>query len=105
MLLAGGGDDKPYGPYYGPLIPENPPIKYFEADKRGYFRAKLTHQTWRTDVRFVNTVAQQKSGIRTGASFVVEDGLPGVQSISVLAARPAELADAEQQGRGRLADR
>ena len=37
--ITTGGDGTPYGPYYAPMIPFNPHIKYFEGDKRGYFKA------------------------------------------------------------------
>ena len=40
--ITTGGDGTPYGPYYGPMIPYNPHIKYFEGDKRGYFMATAT---------------------------------------------------------------
>ena len=31
--ITTGGDDTPYGPYYGPMVPFNPHIKYFEGDR------------------------------------------------------------------------
>ena len=101
--ITTGGDDTPYGPYYGPMIPENPHIKYFEGDKRGYFRATLTRDTWHTDVRFVSRVEHPNATVYTGATFVVEDGLPGLQAIS-LAPQRAPVAGAVPQGEGRTAE-
>ena len=71
--ITSGGDGTPYGPYYGPMIPENPHIKYYEGDKRGYFRMKLTPAMLRADLRFANKV-EIPNGIVTHAErFFVED--------------------------------
>ena len=40
--ITTGGDGTPYGPYYGPMVPYNPHIRYFEGDRRGYFAATVT---------------------------------------------------------------
>jgi alkaline phosphatase D len=104
--ITTGGDDTPYGPYYGPLIPENPHIKFFEGDKRGYFRATLTHQTWQTDVRYVSRVEGPTATVRTGASFVVQDGVPGLSNISIGGLSAAhQSVGAKQVGEGRTAER
>ncbi|MFQ4142105.1 alkaline phosphatase D family protein [Chlorogloeopsis sp. ULAP02] len=78
--LTSNGDANVYGPYYGPMIPENPHIKFFDGDRRGYFRVNLNHQRWQTDLRIVTTVSRPDAPVYTLASFVVEDGRPGVQS-------------------------
>jgi alkaline phosphatase D len=36
--ITAGGDGTPYGPYYAPMIPFNPHIKY----DAGYFKASVT---------------------------------------------------------------
>ena len=54
--ITTGGDGTPYGPYYGPMIPYNPHIKYFEGDRRGYFLATVTRKELRLDLRFVTSV-------------------------------------------------
>ncbi|WP_017313904.1 alkaline phosphatase D family protein [Mastigocladopsis repens] len=77
--LTSNGDQIVYGPYYGPMIPENPHIKFFDGDRRGYFRVNLNHERWQTDLRFVTTVSRSDAPINTFASFVVENGRPGVQ--------------------------
>ncbi len=77
--LTSNGDRIVYGPYYGPMIPENPHIKFFDGDRRGYFRVNLNHERWQTDLRFVTTVSRSDAPINTFASFVVENGRPGVQ--------------------------
>jgi alkaline phosphatase D len=77
--LTSNGDRIVYGPYYGPMIPENPHIKFFDGDRRGYFRVNLNHERWHTDLRFVTTVSLSDAPIYTFASFVVENGRPGAQ--------------------------
>ena len=72
-----GGDDNGYDDYYGPMIPNNPHIRFFDGDGRGYMSVEVTPERWRTDVKMVETVLDPAAGIRTAASFVVEDGRPG----------------------------
>ena len=75
--ISSNGDAIVYGPYYGPMIPENPHIKFFEGDRRGYVRCGLSHDRWQTDLRMVTTVSRRDAPVYTLASFVVEDGVPG----------------------------
>jgi alkaline phosphatase D len=74
-----GGDDTPYGPYYAPMIPYNPHIKYYEGDKRGYFTATVSRKEMRLDLRFVTSVEDPNGAGYDEASWVVEDGQPGAQ--------------------------
>jgi len=77
--LTTNGDQEVYGPYYGPMIPENPHIKFFDGDRRGYFRVNLNHERWHTDLRIVTTVSRKDAPVYTLASFALENGRPGVQ--------------------------
>ena len=77
--ITTGGDSEPYGEYYGAMIPYNPHIKYFEGDKRGYFKATVTPQLMRLDLRFVDTVENPNGTGHTEKSFIVENGVPGAQ--------------------------
>ncbi len=77
--ITSGGDYTPYGPYYAPMIEHNPHIKYYEGDKRGYFRATVTPQRMELDLRFVSSVWDQNAVGHTEQSWVVEDGQPGAQ--------------------------
>lgn len=77
--ISTGGDNNGYDDYYGPLIPENPHIKFFDGDRRGYFRVNLNRDRWQTDLRIVTTVSQPDAPVYTLASFVVENSRPGVQ--------------------------
>jgi alkaline phosphatase D len=78
--ISSNGDGPVYGPYYGPMVPFNPNIKYFDGDRRGYVRCTLDHEQWTTDLRMVSTVSRPDADVETLASFVVLDGQPGVQS-------------------------
>jgi alkaline phosphatase D len=75
--ITTGGDGTPYGPYYAPMIPFNPHIKYYEGDKRGYFKATVTPSRMRLDLRFVTSVENPSGSGYTEGSWVVEDGQPG----------------------------
>ncbi len=75
--ITTGGDGTPYGPYYGPMVPYNPHIKYFEGDRRGYMKATVTRDELRVDLRFVTSVEQQTGTGYTERTFHVEDRRPG----------------------------
>ena len=79
--ISTGGDNNGYDDYYGPIIPENPHIKFFDGDRRGYFRVNINHKRWQTDLRIVQSVSRPDAPVDTLASFVVENGRPGVQRV------------------------
>lgn len=79
--ISTGGDNNGYDDYYGPIIPENPHIKFFDGDRRGYFRVNLNHERWQSDLRIVQSVSRPDAAVDTLASFVVENGRPGVQRV------------------------
>jgi alkaline phosphatase D len=75
--ITTGGDDTRYGPYYAPMVPYNPHIKYFEGDRRGYFAARVTEKQLEVDLRFVTSVADPNGSGYHERTFVVESGTPG----------------------------
>jgi alkaline phosphatase D len=75
--ISSNGDGIVYGPYYGPMVPDNPHIKFFDGDRRGYVRCTLTPDRWTTDLRMVSTVSTSDAPVSTFASFVVLGGTPG----------------------------
>jgi alkaline phosphatase D len=77
--ITTGGDGTPYGPYYRPMIPFNPHIKYYEGDRRGYFKATVTPEHMRLDLRFVTSVEVPFGSGYAEASWVVQDGIPGAE--------------------------
>jgi alkaline phosphatase D len=60
--------------------PENPHIKFFDSQERGYALATVTPGEWRTEFRAVSGVTTPEATARTLQSFAVEAGKPGVQS-------------------------
>jgi len=76
--ISSNGDGEVYGPYYGPMIKYNPHIRFFDGDRRGYLRCHLDRDRLRADLRVVSTVSRPDAPESTFASFVVEEGKPGV---------------------------
>jgi alkaline phosphatase D len=79
--ISTNGDAPVDGPYYGPMIPFNPHIRFFDGDRRGYVLCTVDEKEWRTDLRMVTTVSRPVAPEYTFASFVVEDGKPGAERI------------------------
>lgn len=79
--ITTGGDATPYGPYYGPMIPHNPHIKYYEGDRRGYLHARVSPERLDVDLRFMSTVESPTATAYTERSFVVERGRPGASIV------------------------
>jgi alkaline phosphatase D len=77
--ISTGGDDNGYDDYYGPMVPNNPHIRFFDGDRRGYMRVEVTPERWRTDLEMVESVLTPDAPTSTLASFVVEAGQPGAQ--------------------------
>jgi alkaline phosphatase D len=56
----------------------NPHVRYFDGSRRGYLRCELTAESWRTDVRTVDSIEVRESPVTTTASYAVESGVPGL---------------------------
>jgi alkaline phosphatase D len=63
------------------LLAANPDMKFFNS-QRGYSRVELDHGLWRNDFRVVPYVYTPGAPIRTRATFVVQDRIPGVVDAS-----------------------
>lgn len=76
MTSFGDGSDMPdVGPTQ---LSENPHIKFIN-DQRGYLRCHVTRDTFQADYRVVPYVTRPDAPISTRASFVTEQGHPGVE--------------------------
>lgn len=53
--------------------PANAHLKFFEGTQHGYVRCQVTPEQWRSDYRFVDTVAIPTATVRTAKSFVLKD--------------------------------
>jgi alkaline phosphatase D len=76
--ISSGGDGVEKPRTLEHLLPENPFVKYHNAE-RGYVRCEITAKEWRTDYRTVPFVTRPGAPINTRASFVVENGRPQLQ--------------------------
>ena len=76
--ISTGGDGVDQSASDRVVLAENPNIK-FANRQRGYVRCTLDRGQWRSDFRIVDFVTRPGAPIRTRASFVVEDGVPGAQ--------------------------
>jgi alkaline phosphatase D len=74
--ISSGGDGSDLPDNIGPLLAENPFIRFHNA-QRGYVTCELTARQARADFKVVDFVTRRGAPIRTRASFVVEDGRPG----------------------------
>ncbi|MDU1662325.1 MAG: alkaline phosphatase D family protein, partial [Stenotrophomonas maltophilia] len=79
--ISSGGDDTPYGPYYGSSIPQNPHIRYFDGDRRGWWKLQLNRQTVDAELRFADSVLHADAPVRTAARFQVTHGRPGAVTV------------------------
>lgn len=75
--FGNGSDTSPAGLAQ---LEENPHLKYYNR-QRGYVLCTLTPGQWRTDYKVLEYVTRRGSPIRTDATFVVEDGQPGLQEV------------------------
>ena len=81
--ITTNGDGLVYGPYYAPMVPFNENIEFFDGDRRGYVLCRLDHETWNTEFRMVESVADADAPEYLFAQFAVEDGVPGAQGVCV----------------------
>ena len=76
--ISSGGDGADMQPAVEAYLPENPHVKFYNS-QRGYIRCVVKPSSWQSDYRVVSYVSRPGSDIRTRASFVVENGRPGIQ--------------------------
>jgi alkaline phosphatase D len=76
--ISSGGNGNDTNANTAGILADNPHIKFFNG-QRGYVRCEVRPDRWRADYRIVPFVTQPDAPISTRASFVVENGRPGVQ--------------------------
>lgn len=76
--ISSGGDGVQEPQRLSDLYSENPFVKFHNAE-RGYVRCTVSPQEWRSDFQVVQYVTRPGAALVTRASFVVEEGRPGVQ--------------------------
>lgn len=76
--ISSGGDKAPTPLFRDAMLSENPFVKFQNA-QRGYVQCTITPAEWRSDYQVVEYVTRPGAPLVTKASFVVENGQPGVQ--------------------------
>lgn len=77
--ISSGGDGSPdLSENARKVLAENPQVK-FNNSQRGYVRHTVTPGEWRADYRVVDFVTRPGAPISTKASFVIEEGTPGLE--------------------------
>jgi alkaline phosphatase D len=72
-ITSGAGDSS------SKVLADNPQVKFYDWQHRGYMRVEVGDETLRTDVMAVDSVAEREAPVRVLASFIVEDGRAGPQ--------------------------
>lgn len=70
------------GPLDQPIadnLANNPHVKYYNGQERGYQVHTVTGREWRTELRIVDDTTDPSARARTAATWVVEEGRPGAQ--------------------------
>ncbi len=75
--ITSSGDGADTRPETEKLRAENPHIRFYN-NRRGYVLCQVTPQQWRADYRVVEKVSVPDAPVTTRATFIVENGKPGV---------------------------
>lgn len=78
--ISSGGDGAATSASGDAILADNPHVKYYNA-QRGYVRCTITPERWQSDYRVVPFITRPGAAVETQASFVVENGRPGVQVV------------------------
>jgi alkaline phosphatase D len=77
--ITSGGDGSDTTPRLQALLQQDPHLKFYN-DQRGYVRHIVSPRRWQADYRVLDKVSVPGGNVSTRASFVVEDGRPGLTS-------------------------
>lgn len=78
--ISSGGDGADTMPAVQAYLPENPHVRFYN-NQRGYVRCVVTPDQWKSEYRVLESVTKSIVPIKTRASFVVENGHPGAQTL------------------------
>ncbi|WP_427156963.1 alkaline phosphatase D family protein [Aliinostoc sp. HNIBRCY26] len=78
--ISSGGDGADITPAVQAYLPDNPHIKFYNG-QRGYVRCTVTPTSWRSDYLVVSGVTTPFGTISNRASFVVDNGIPGIRQV------------------------
>jgi alkaline phosphatase D len=77
--ISSGGDGAREPKTLPLILSENPFVKFHNTE-RGYVKCLVTPKEWRSDYQVVEYVTRRGAPLITRASFVIEDGQPGLKS-------------------------
>ncbi len=96
-ISSGGNPDvAAFHRSYDPIQAESPHWKFID-NQRGYLLCEADRHRLRTQLRAVSTVTTPGGNVETFASFVTEDGVPGV-SVDTVDARPVAQSPRRETG-------
>ncbi|RYD38742.1 MAG: alkaline phosphatase [Verrucomicrobiaceae bacterium] len=78
--ISSNGDGDAATSVFESLKSENPWVNYY-SKQRGYVSCTIDANQWRTDFRTVEYITRPGAPLHTPASFVVENGRPGMQKV------------------------
>ena len=76
--ISSSGDGSDRRPETPQIFAENPHLRFYN-NQRGYVLCTLTPDKWQSDYRVVEKVSVPDAPVKTRATFVVENGKPGLQ--------------------------
>lgn len=75
--ITSNGDGADTTSRFKALLQQDPHVKFYNA-QRGYVRHVVSQKRWQADYRVLDKVSVRDGKVSTRASFVVEDGRPGL---------------------------
>jgi alkaline phosphatase D len=78
--MSSGGDGSQNRPDAAAVSVENPLVKFYNTEK-GHVRCDITKDRWQSDYLVIPYVSRKGSPQVTRASFVVEQGKPGIERV------------------------
>jgi alkaline phosphatase D len=77
--ISSKGNGKPVAPARLAALQAANPFLKFHNDERGYVRCTVTEKEWKSEFQVVSDVTKPGAKVSTAATFVVEQGQPGVK--------------------------
>ena len=66
-------------PFVTSAVADNPHVRFFDGTRQGYARLEFDRRQLRADFRLVPDARRPDAPVETAASFVVDDGRPGLR--------------------------
>jgi alkaline phosphatase D len=93
--ISSAGDGADTTPSGETELRTNPHLRFFSF-QRGYVRCTVTASQWRADYRLVPFVSRPDAPVYTRASFVTDDGSPGLRQVAEAAVQGQRVMRADR---------